>query len=85
MNGMWYLIADSPIPETSIADCSLQDTQLCEEALAATIHGKWQSLNSTHSRTSFDRVASLAPVYWPITSYSYSAFKIGKEIPINHI
>ena len=67
MHGMWCLIAGHTIPEASRVDCSSRVIKWFEEALSVVILSKRPSVSSIRSRTSFQCMASLATVCWPLT------------------
>jgi len=83
MHCMWFLIAGHLIPDASGVDWRFRVFEWFEEALSVVIPSERALVSSKWSRTSFQCMASLAPVGWPLTYQSQWAFEIGKEQAIN--
>jgi len=85
MYGLWVLNACHLIPQVSRANCISQVINSFEEALSVGIQSQRLSVSSKQSWSSFKCTASLALVCWPLSDYSFLAFKNGKEYAINVI
>jgi len=85
MHGVWFLNAGHSIPEASSVDYGSRVIEKFEEALSVVIPSKRPSVSSKRSSTSFNCIASLALVCWPLTYHPELAFEMGIVQAINLI
>jgi len=85
IQGIWFLNAGHTMWKATRVDCSSWVIEKFEEALSVVFASKWPSVSSKWSCTSFNWMASLAPVCWHLTYHPKVAFQIGKALAINLI